>query len=164
MHALCFRKFSRIRQSAPPASVSACPQTVQVSLYLLQNACVADLTGFLSRLSEAHRAEDTQSAELRVGYFRNTGSECTVGVVNVWFLATATTLCAKKGLALLQAWNTGGVSPTGRSRLSDSCGDLLVRGSASPLSARAHSACVHPPPLQGHEYAMLGYCGSSVRN
>jgi hypothetical protein len=40
-------------------------------------------------------------------------------VVDVWFLATVTTACAK-GLVLPQVWNAGDVSPTGRFRRSDS--------------------------------------------
>jgi hypothetical protein len=60
---------------------------------------------------------------------------------------------ARTGLALPQAWNAGGVSPTGRSRWSDS------RGSAGPLSAHTQSACVHPPPLVTHA-AM--HCKSSA--
>ncbi len=63
-----------------------------------------------------------------------------IGVVDVRFLATVTTAYAKRA-ALPQAWNAGNVSPPGRSRPSDS---LQQRQS---LSARTHSACVHPPLL-----------------
>ena len=65
--------------------------------------------------------------------------ECIASIIRVLVLAMVTTVeHVPKGLALPPAWDAGDVSPPGRSHR---------RGSASPLSARTHSSCVHPPPL-----------------
>ncbi len=73
-----------------------------------------------------------------------------LGVADVRFLATVTTVCAKRTdtpASVERMWREPDrvISP-----------EWLARGSASPLSARAHSACVHPPLSINH--CLRGTC------